>query len=166
MSMWDTDRAYGGHRLDSVFPIGEGVGSKSETFILYAVNVLPEKVETSLPGGATKTLLRVASRAEPDVVFIVGTLASAIADKAERASATDFPAVVRLERIQPKQEGFGPALVLTFVKMYADEVGADQAAEYANNADVVEWGDQDKTPDWLASREAAKAGAQTTEPPF
>jgi len=74
-----------------------------------------EPIATSI-GDARKTRMQVSRLDSPDVVFEVATLASAIADKAEEASADDFPCVVQLRRVAGRFKS--DALVLQWVRPY------------------------------------------------
>ena len=110
MGMFDKDRMYGGERLDRWADFGD-------SFILWGVEVLPDPVPTSV-GDATKTLLEVSTLDNPENKTTVGTLASAIATKAREAEESDFPAVVKLEKVPG---GYGSdATVISFVEQYVE----------------------------------------------
>ncbi len=105
MGMFDKDKLYGGERMDDHFNTGD-------EFILWGAQVLPDKIPTSV-GDARKTLLQVSRTTDPELVFIVGTLASAIADKANEADPSDFPAVVKLAKVPSSFDN--EATVIQFV---------------------------------------------------
>jgi hypothetical protein len=105
--MFGTDKKYG-FRVDAAFEIGEH-------FILFDASVDPEKVPTEI-GYAKKTNLEVARLDEPDARFACTTLASAIAEKAEKATPADFPAVVQLLRVPSRFKN--EALVIQYVRPY------------------------------------------------
>lgn len=109
MGMFDKDRLYGGERLDQTFAFGD-------TFILWGVEVLAEPVPTEV-GNATKTILTVSRKDAPGEQFKVGTLASAIADKARDAEESDFPAVVKYEQVTSEKWGT-EAAVISLVEPY------------------------------------------------
>lgn len=109
MGMFDKDRMYGGDRLDEVFDLGD-------TFILWNVEILDKRVPTDV-GDATKTVLEVSRESAPDEHFKVGTLASAIAEKAADAEPSDFPTVVKLEKVHSARWGTD-ALVISLVEPY------------------------------------------------
>jgi hypothetical protein len=109
MGMFDKDRLYGGDRLDETFQFGD-------TFILHSVEVLEEPVPTEV-GDATKTILTVSKRDNPGEQFKVGTLASAIAEKAREAEASDFPAVVKYHQVTSEKWGT-EAAVISLVEPY------------------------------------------------
>jgi hypothetical protein len=107
MGMFDKDKEIG-NRIDTEFEI-------REDFILWAAEVSPDLITTEI-GDARKTLMEVSRLDEPDIHFEVTSLASAIADKAELADPSDFPAVVQLRKVASR---FGnEALVLQFVRSY------------------------------------------------
>lgn len=109
MGMFDKDRLYGGERLDETFSFGD-------TFIVWGVEVLPDPVPTEV-GNATKTILEVSKRDAPADRFKVGTLASAIAEKAREAEASDFPAVVKYHQVTSEKWGT-EAAVISLVEPY------------------------------------------------
>jgi len=105
MGMFDKDKEIG-NRIDTEFDL-------REDFILWAVEIAPDKVSTKI-GDATKTILTVSRIDEPDVQFDCTTLGSAIADKAAQQTADDFPVVVQLRKVAGR---FGSeALVLQYVR--------------------------------------------------
>jgi hypothetical protein len=108
MGMFDKDRLYGGERLDQRFELGD-------EFILWGVEVMPDAVPTEL-GDATKTVLEVSTKDNPEERFKVGTLASAIAEKAKDAEPTDFPAIVRYEKVPGRFDS--DAAVISFVALH------------------------------------------------
>lgn len=112
MGMWDKDREYGS-RLDEMFPVGS-TGS-SESFILWGATIDPETVETA-NGAARRTRLQVAPVGAPTEKVEATTLASAIADKVERARPDDFPVVACLRHV--KSSFGGTALVVQLVRDY------------------------------------------------
>lgn len=105
--MFGTDKLYG-FRIDSAFEIGE-------QFVLFDAAVDPEKVQTEI-GMARKTNLEVARLEQPELHFAVTTLASAIADKADRATKADFPAVVQLLKVPSRFKN--EALVIQYVRPF------------------------------------------------
>jgi hypothetical protein len=105
--MFGLDKLYG-FRIDTAFAIGED-------FILYDAAVDPEKVPTEV-GFAKKTNLEVARLDDPDTRFACTTLASAIAEKAEKATPADFPAVVQLRRVPSNFDN--DALVIQYVRPF------------------------------------------------
>jgi hypothetical protein len=105
--MFGKDKEFG-LRIDTEFDLGE-------EFILWDASVAPELVDTEI-GKARKTLLEVSRLSDPDTHFACGTLASAIADKAELATPTDFPAVVELRRVAGRFKA--EALVLQYKRDY------------------------------------------------
>jgi hypothetical protein len=109
MSMFDKDRLYGGDRLDETFQFGDKL-------ILWGVEILSDPVPTEV-GDATKTILTVSRMEQPDEKFKVGTLASAIADKAREAEESDFPAVVKYHQVTSERWG-SDAAVLSLVEQY------------------------------------------------
>lgn len=117
--MWDKDKEIG-RRLDSVFSLGDYL-------VIYSVEPAGE-VPTDL-GTAKKTAIVAAALNSPEDRQEVSTLSSAIAAKAELATAADFPVVAQLLQV-PSKKG-NPALVLQFVREYsadataAASVGAD-----------------------------------------
>lgn len=112
MGMFDKDKMYSGKRLDLEF-------QQDEEFVLYDVPAIINDVPTDV-GMARKTILTVATMASPKEAFFVGTMASAVADKAEQAEASDFPAVVLWTKVH--SEAFNTeALVLSFVRRYDGE---------------------------------------------
>lgn len=115
MGMFDKDKEIGTPITD-LYPLSHDNESKS--FVLWDAKVDSEKVDTEI-GPARKTRLIVSDLnrdAASDRVEAT-TLASAIADKAEKADASDFPAVVKLMTVPSKKFG-GTALVLQYVKPY------------------------------------------------
>jgi hypothetical protein len=114
MSMFTKDRLYGGKRLDQEFQLGE-------SFILWGIEVMAEPVPTEW-GEATKTLLDVSRVEAPDERVIVGTLASAIADKAKDAEPSDFPAIVTYEKVTGSHGT--DAQVISFVGPYDEPTTA------------------------------------------
>jgi len=109
MGMFDKDRLYGGERLDKWCEPGD-------RFILWGVEIVDEPVPTSV-GNAIKTLLKVSTLDAPENQTIVGTLASAIAEKAKDAEESDFPAVVEFQKVH-SQEYNTEAAVIQFVEPY------------------------------------------------
>lgn len=115
MGMWDKDKEMG-RRLDAVFGIGDYL-------IVFGVE----------PNGEVPTDIGVARRTKVDVAPVdnpsdrseVSTLSSAIAQKAELATAEDFPIVAQLLKV-PSKKG-NPALVLQYVRDY-DENSARSGA--------------------------------------
>ena len=110
MGMFERDRAYGVD-LTAAFPLtprgvkdnGEPI-MQSDQFVLWGARVLPDRIQTrpDREAGRTdpktwtrKVLLQVASMDAPAHQRTVTTLASAIADKAEKAD-DGFPVYVRL----------------------------------------------------------------------
>lgn len=100
-----------GNRIDGQYEIGE-------PFILFDAAVAPDLVDTAI-GKARKTLLETAALGSPDERVACVTLASAIADKAELAEPSDFPAVVELRKV-PSTKGNQEALVLQYVRDFVD----------------------------------------------
>jgi hypothetical protein len=89
--------------------------AEGDRFILWGVNVQDEKVKTDL-GDATKTVLTVSRLDSPENRVEVGTLGSAIAEKAALAVPEDFPAVVKYHKVATTKGN--PAAVLTFIEPY------------------------------------------------
>lgn len=118
MGMFDKDRLYGGERLDQTFEYGD-------SFILWGVEVLAEPVPTEV-GQATKTFLTVSRLDSPGEQFKVGTLASAIADKAREAEESDFPAIVKFEKVTSEKWGTDAA-VISLVEPYDAQAAAADA---------------------------------------
>lgn len=116
--MFDKDRLYGGDRLDETF-------TEDERFILWGAEVLQEPVPTEI-GDATKTILLVSKLESPTEKFPVGTLASAIADKARDAEESDFPAVVKYHHVPSSKEGQADAAVISLVEPYTDGVSVPE----------------------------------------
>lgn len=121
MGMFDKDKLYGGLRLDEKFNIGD-------KFVLFNVMVMDARVPTAV-GDAEKTLLVVSYIEGKDKIseaFIVGTLASAIADKAKEAAPDDFPAIVELAKVPSSYQGKDgkgqDATVIQFVSPYSGKV--------------------------------------------
>lgn len=123
--MFDKDKEIG-TRIEDLYPLsGTSNGMESKPFVLWAAKVDAERVETDL-GEARKTRLQVSdvdSDAERDRTEVT-TLASAIADKAEGAEDSDFPAIVKLMQVPSKKYG-GTALVLQYVRPYEPKTLAD-----------------------------------------
>lgn len=123
MGMFDKDRVFGGDRLDEEFE--DGI-----PFLLLDAEVVAEGIDTGndLPP-ASKTMLIVAHlkggnpggpvEGEPKVV---GTLASAIADKVRLKSDGDLPAVVETQTVPSKDAGRNDAKVLQWVAAWDGDV--------------------------------------------
>lgn len=110
MGMFDKDKEIG-LQLTNEFERGQ-------EFVLHGAAVDAEPINTEI-GPARKTRLRVAKldgNRQAGEPYEVGTLASAIADKAEEAEDADFPAVVKW--LEVKSNYGGMATVLQFVKPY------------------------------------------------
>jgi len=113
--MFDKDKEIGTPITD-IYPLSHD--NESKPFVLWGASVDSDTVDTEI-GPARKTRLVVSDvnrDATSDRVEAT-TLASAIADKAEKADASDFPAVVKLMTVPSKKFG-GTALVLQYVKPY------------------------------------------------
>lgn len=107
MGMFDKDKEIG-LILTNEFERGQ-------EFILHNAVVDAEPVKTDI-GDARKTRLTVSKMDAPRDTYEVTTLGSAIADKAEEAEDSDFPAVVKWLQVSGR---FGnDATVLQFVKPY------------------------------------------------
>ena len=116
MGMFDKDKEFGLDVTDA-FQIGE-------PFALYAATVGPKDIETKV-GLARKTTLTVrrlddAGQPTGDK-FDVGTLASAIGDKAEQAEPSDFPCKVELRQVDSANFGV-TALVLQWIGDLNDDL--------------------------------------------
>lgn len=111
MGMFDKDKSFGVD-VTSVFGLGD-------PFVLWGARVEDELVPTSL-GDARKTILVVATLADPTSRREVTTLASAIADKAAEASPGDFPCKVELRKVSSSFGG--TALVLQWLDEIDDEL--------------------------------------------
>jgi hypothetical protein len=113
-SAWERDKAFG-LRLDQAFPAK--VGEPSAPFLLLAGKIDGE-IETEI-GTATHTSLvvqKLDDRGRPaGMMFKVGTLASAIAEKINAAVPDDFPAIVQTMVIPSRFEDRNDALVLQYV---------------------------------------------------
>lgn len=107
MGMFDKDKEIG-LILTNEFQQGE-------EFVLHGVSVDAEPVQTSI-GPARKTRLMVERLDGNHREYEVTTLGSAIADKAEQAEPSDFPAVVKW--LQVKSNFGNDATVLQFVRPY------------------------------------------------
>lgn len=109
MGMFDKDKEIG-RQLIPTFKFGD-------EFILWDAQVDADPVTTKI-GPARKTRLLVSRLDKPADKFELSTLGSAIADKAEEAEESDFPAVVQV--LQVEGQANSQATVLQFVKPYED----------------------------------------------
>lgn len=111
-SAWERDKAFG-LRLDQAFPAKKG--EPGDPFLLLAGKIDGE-IETEI-GTATHTSLvvqRLDDRGRPaGMMFKVGTLASAIAEKINAAVPDDFPAIVQTMIVESRFQN--DALVLQYV---------------------------------------------------
>lgn len=107
--MFDKDKEIGLALIDAF--------DKGEEFVMYDATVDEDRVEipdSKLPP-ARKTRLQVARLSDPAEQFEVTTLGSAIADKAEEAEPSDFPAVCLWTTVKTD---YNDATVVRFIREF------------------------------------------------
>lgn len=109
MGMFDKDKEIG---VDLTSKVAEGV-----EFILWGAKVDTAAVATRL-GDARKTRLLVSAQDRPSDLRELVTLASAIADAAEVADSSDFPAVVFWTKVNTRAGN--TAVVIRFVRPFGE----------------------------------------------
>lgn len=107
MGMFDKDKAYG-LRLDSEFKPGEH-------FVMWGTKLGDGTIDTDF-GAAEYVKMTVSKLNNPSHKYECQTLASAIVEKCKDAEASDFPAVVKLDRVKGRYRD--NTLVLQFVGPY------------------------------------------------
>lgn len=138
MSMWDSDIIFGGKRLDETYDTGV-------RFILDAIEIAAEDIDLDgdpNTNNATKTLLTTRALDSDGHLLdgdgfednddgrgpiVVGTFASAIADKARKVSEGDLPAVITTLVVPSKTPGRNDARVIQFVRKWVEPPAADSA---------------------------------------
>jgi hypothetical protein len=97
MGMFDKDKEFG-TRLDQVIAIGE-------SFVVFGAVVRPDTISTSL-GDAEVAELEIGKLADDGVSvaerMTANTVASAIVNKVKEAEDSDFPAIVKLLKVDSK----------------------------------------------------------------
>ena len=116
MGMFDKDKQFAPDgRLDELYPPGPTDSREGSKFVLWAVQDKGE-FETDI-GKARVTWLTVSDELTPEDKRVIGTLSKPIAEKADEADPSDFPAVVKCLKVSTE---FNDAMVLQFIREYDD----------------------------------------------
>lgn len=135
MSMWDSDRIFGGLRLDQEYEEGEH-------FVLDDIEIVAEDVDMDNGNDnlATKTQLHTRKLNDDGTVsgdpLVVGTFSSAIAEKARIKADGDLPAVVSMMIIPSKVAGRNDARVIQFIRPWEEPKDKRTAKQKAAAKDL------------------------------
>lgn len=129
MGMFDNDIIYGGEQLEPSVVL-------DAEYVLWDAGIVARNVETSLGTDGVKCEVIISqvqgeTRSGDQTASVpaaFGTYASSIVSKIERKQDGDLPAVVKFQKIPPKDAAKQEAFVMTFVRKWDGENNPPAAA--------------------------------------